>query len=210
MAVNPTTPAAFWDQVYAADDYRYGTRPNAFLEAQVGALRPRGDVLCLGDGEGRNGVWLATQGFGVTTVEQSARAVAKAQALAARSGVRVNAIQATLPDWPIARQSFDAVVLIFLHLPPGLRERVHADASLALRPGGVIVHEAFTPAQLGRPSGGPTSAAALQTAALLRTDFAALEIELLEERETVLAEGPGHHGPAAVVHLLARRRLRSG
>lgn len=206
MAVNPTTPAAFWDQVFADAEYRYGKTPNAFLAAHAGAIRPGGDVLCLGDGEGRNGVWLATQGFRVTSVDQSTRALEKTRLLAAERHVRVNAVQAALPDWKLPKLSFDAVVLIFLHLLPGVRERVHAAAAEALRPGGVILHEAFTPAQLGRPSGGPSVAAALQTAELLRRDFAALEIELLEECETELAEGAGHAGPAAVVHLLARRR----
>ncbi len=204
MAVTPANPAAFWDQMFADAAYRYGKSPNAFLAAHAAAIAPGGDVLCLGDGEGRNGVWLATQGFRVTSLDQSARAVEKIRMLAAERGVRVNALQGTLPDWEIPKASFDAVVLIFLHLPPGLRERVHAAAALALRPGGWIVHEAFTPAQLGRPSGGPTVAASLQTAALLRTDFEALAIELLEECETELAEGAGHAGPAAVVHLLAR------
>ncbi len=205
MAVTPVSPAAFWDQMFADAEYRYGRAPNAFLAAHAHAIRPGGDVLCLGDGEGRNGVWLATQGFRVTTVDQSERAVEKTRMLAADRHVHVNAIHATLPDWEIPKESFDAVVLVFLHLPPPLRERVHAAAAGALRQGGVIVHEAFTPAQLGRPSGGPRDAAMLQTAALLRRDFAALEIELLEERETELAEGTGHAGPAAVVHLLARR-----
>lgn len=50
---------SFWDQQFGADGYKYGTQPNAFLVAQAHRLKPGGDVLVPGDGEGRNGVWLA-------------------------------------------------------------------------------------------------------------------------------------------------------
>ncbi|NOR24133.1 MAG: hypothetical protein GQ542_07010 [Desulforhopalus sp.] len=38
--------------------FAYGTEPNDFLAASLQLLPPTGTVLCLGDGEGRNGVFL--------------------------------------------------------------------------------------------------------------------------------------------------------
>jgi SAM-dependent methyltransferase len=145
----------------------------------------------------------------VTCLDQSAAGLAKARRLAAGRGVEIETIHATLPDRALPEREFDAVVLIFLHLAPDLRRQVHAAAARALAPGGVVLLEAFTPDQLGRPSGGPPSRERLQTAADLRADFATLAIERLEELETTLDEGPGHSGPAAVVRLLARQLSRA-
>jgi 2-polyprenyl-3-methyl-5-hydroxy-6-metoxy-1,4-benzoquinol methylase len=206
-----TDAAKFWDAAYAGDTWRYGKEPNAFLAAQVraGAICSGGAVLALGDGEGRNGVWLAAQGFRVTSVDQSAEAVRKVRALATERGVSVDVVQATLPEWEIPSGAFDAVVLIFMHMLPHLRPLVHAAAVRGLRPGGVVILEAFTPAQLGNPSGGPPTAEALQTAEILRADFAALDLAILEETETFLDEGVGHAGKANVVRMLARRAAPS-
>lgn len=197
--------AEFWDRVYAGDAYRFGSEPNAFLAERAGAIEPGGSVLCLGDGEGRNGVWLARRGFRVTSLDQSAVAARKCAALATRFGVELEVVIGRLPDYPLPEASFDAVALIFLHLPPDVRRAVHALAARALRPGGLVILEAFTPAQLGRPSGGPPTRERLQTAADLAQDFAGLDLLLLEETETELAEGDGHRGPAAVVRMVARK-----
>jgi hypothetical protein len=75
----------------------------------------------------------------------------------------------------------------------------------ALRPGGVLLLEGFTPAQLAYTSGGPKDPAMLFTAAMLQADFATLEIEMLEEQLVVLNEGPYHQGEAAVIRLIARK-----
>jgi SAM-dependent methyltransferase len=206
--LKPSDAAKFWDTAYAGDDYRYGKEPNAFLAAQVraGAIRPGGRVLAIGDGEGRNGVWLASEGFRVTSLDQSPQAIRKIRALAAERGVAIEAVLAKVPDWEIPAASFDAVVLVYVHMDPRVRPLVHAAAARGLRPGGVVILEAFTPAQLGNPSGGPASAAVLQTADMLRGDFAGLDLAILEETETMLDEGVGHAGKANVVRMLARRR----
>ncbi|ACJ00509.1 SAM-dependent methyltransferase [Rhodospirillum centenum] len=197
--------SSFWDERFATDGFVYGTEPNAFLTAQASLLAPGGRVLLPGDGEGRNGVWLAERGLEVLAVDSSAVGLAKAERLARERGVRIATAVADLAawDWPEAR--FDAVVVIFLHLPPDCRARVHAAMARSLRPGGVLILETFRPAQLGRASGGPKDPALLYDADMLRRDFAGLEILLLEEADPALDEGPFHRGPAATVRLVARR-----
>ena len=196
-----------WDERFAKDGYAYGTRPNRWLEAQAGHLRAGGRVLCLGEGEGRNAVWLAERGHAVEAIDGSAVGLAKAQALAARQGVTIATTVADLADFVPAPAAYDAVVLVYLHLPPALRAVVHARAAAALRPGGLLVLEAFTPAQLGFTSGGPRQADMLYTAELLRADFPGLAWEPLVEEELELDEGPLHQGRAAVVRALGRRAL---
>ena len=198
-------PTTFWDAKFEGQDYKYGTRPNAFLVDQSWRLKPGARILVPGDGEGRNGVWLAEQGHSVVTVDASPRGIQKATKLALDRGVRLNASCADLRDWAWPTAVFDVVVATFLHLPPAHRPRLHQSMVQALVPGGLVLLEAFTPDQLRHRSGGPKAPSLLYATDLLREDFAAAEILELEETETVLAEGPYHEGIAAVVRLVARR-----
>ena len=75
--------AAMWDARYEPAPYAYGEAANAFLVAQAPRLERGMRALVPGDGEGRNGVWLAEQGLVVDTLDLSAQGVAKARRLAA-------------------------------------------------------------------------------------------------------------------------------
>ena len=194
-----------WDQRYAGDDYFYGTEPNDFLRASVARL-PRGSVLCIGDGEGRNGVWLAEQGYTVTSVDGSAVGLEKARKLATRRGVTLTAVCADLAVFDIGDTRWRAVVSIFCHLPSALRRDVYARVQRGLAPNGVVLLESYTPAQLGRGTGGPPVADMLVDLAALRADFADLEVLHGVEIERNVLEGQGHRGRSAVVQFIARRR----
>ena len=190
----------FWDERYAAPGFAYGIGPNRWLEARASDIRPGGRVLSLGEGEGRNAVWLAEQGFSVDAVDASAVGLEKARELAARRGVRIRTQVDDLATYRPDPGAYDALVLVFVHLPPTIRSLVHAAGARALRPGGVLIIEAFTPSQLGRPSGGPRQADLLYEVATLRSDFPGVDWQVLEEAEIELDEGPFHRGTAAVVH----------
>ena len=84
----------FWDQNFSAPGYKYGTAPNAFLADQATRLQVPSDVLLPGDGEGRNGVWLAQQGHHVTAVDSSRVGLDKAKALAQERGVNISTVLA--------------------------------------------------------------------------------------------------------------------
>jgi 2-polyprenyl-3-methyl-5-hydroxy-6-metoxy-1,4-benzoquinol methylase len=194
-----------WDERYSAEAFVFGTEPNRWLASQAPRIAPGGRVLCLGEGEGRNAVWLAGQGFRVEAVDGSAVGLEKARRLAAERGVAIGTTVMDLADFRPGPDPFDAVVLVFLHLPPGLREAVHRAAEASLRPAGVMIVEGFTPEQLPLTSGGPKQPDMLYTAALLRGDFAGISWDVLEESRVELDEGPGHQGPAAVVRGLGLR-----
>lgn len=203
------SPAArFWDQMFTGDEYRYGKEPNAFVAEQLPVHAVQGGrVLCVGDGEGRNGVWCASRGFDTVAMEPSTAGVARIRALAAEKGVTLTVVQDLMPSSQLTPGSFDAVVLSFIHVPPVARPAFHAACVDALKPGGVIVLEAFTPAQIhnSRKSGGPAIVDMMFTAELLAADFAALEIIVLAEQTVELNEGAGHSGEADVVRLVARK-----
>ncbi len=210
MADGVLRGAAMWDERYRAEPYAYGLEPNAFLTAQRQRLRAGMNALAPGDGEGRNGVWLAAQGLNVDTLDLSAHGVAKARRLADERGVSINAIMADALQWDWPEAWYDLVALIFLHLVEPERRALHRKALAALRPGGILVLEAFRPEQIERQAagarGGPRDAALLYAPESLGADFAEQEILLLEAAEAPMEEGHLHVGMSAVVRALVRKR----
>lgn len=199
------TPAEMWESRYGGDDFLYGTEPNGFMADAVADLGP-GDVLCLADGEGRNGVHLASLGHRVTSVDLTEAGMAKAARLARERGVELTTVVADLADHDLGTQRWDLIVSIFAHTPPAVRRRVHGALATALRPGGRFVLEAYTPDQIGRGTGGPPVPELTMTLDGLREELAGLDIELGRETVRPVVEGSGHTGDGAVVQVIARRR----
>ncbi|MCW8085918.1 class I SAM-dependent methyltransferase [Sabulicella glaciei] len=188
-----------WDERYGAGEWLFGDRPNDYLRAQSWRFPARGEALALGDGEGRNGTFLAGCGLDTLSVDWSPVAVARAAELARARGVPLRTAVADLArwDWPEAR--FDVIAWIFLHLPPEDRAAVAAGTVRALRPGGLLVLEGFSPAQSGRRSGGPREPALLWTRAAAEDAFGALTLLECTEGTVKLDEGPKHQGEAEVL-----------
>ncbi len=193
-------PQKMWDERFAQAEPVYGEHPNAYLCAQAHRLTPGCKILVPGDGYGRNGIWLAKQGFQVTTIDLSPVGVERARNAAQAAGLAMSIEEADLATWTWPVGGFDAVASIFLHLPPDLRPQIHGQMLAALKPGGLLIIEAFTPAQLLHSSGGPKQLELLYTTEILQKDFAGAEALELMEVETDLDEGRLHRGRAAVVH----------
>lgn len=201
-----TSPLNAWDQRFAEPGYKYGTEPNAFLRAQAARLQPASRVLVPGDGEGRNGVWLAGQGHAVTSVDASAVGLQKARGLAASRGVALSTELADLSEWTPETASVDALILIYTHLPGAIRQGAHRRLAQGLKPGGWLILEAFHPAQLAHSSGGPKDTDMLYTPHQLDEDFAGLLSPVLAwHGEVSLDEGSGHQGLAHVTRWLGQR-----
>jgi SAM-dependent methyltransferase len=193
-----------WDHRYSNDSYAYGTQPNTFLVSMREEL-PNGRVLCLGEGEGRNAVWLAQQGWEVTAVDSSRVGLEKARRLADARGVEITTKFADLAEFTIELEHWDAIVSIFCHLPAGLRRNVHRRCVRGLRTGGMMLLEAYSPAQLEYETGGPPSAELMMDAGELSKEFSGLEFLHLQELVREVHEGEYHNGPGAIVQLLARK-----
>lgn len=198
--------AATWNQRYASEDFLFGQEPNDYLRAQAPLLATGGRVLCVADGDGRNSVWLARQGMRVDAFDISDVAVAKARQRAAQAGVAVNYSVADCDHWPWPRQTYDAVVAIFVQFAdPAMRERLFAAMVESLKPGGLLILQGYTPAQLEYRTGGPPILSHLYTADMLRGALTALQLIELREYEAVLSEGKQHCGRSALVGLVGRR-----
>jgi SAM-dependent methyltransferase len=195
-----------WNARFAAPEYVFGTEPNAFLAAQAARLRPAMSALCVADGEGRNGVWLARQGLRVTAFDFSAEGIAKARRLAAQAGVDVDYRQCDAAQWDWTAARYDVVVAIFVQFAgPALRAAMFDGMVRALAPGGLLIVQGYGPRQLEYATGGPKNLENLYTEELLRDGFASLEILHLAAHDDVIGEGDGHRGMSALVDMVARK-----
>lgn len=208
MAMGDIDQEQLWSARYGAvgEEYLFGTAPNAFLQRQAARLKPGLSALSVADGEGRNSVWLAEEGLAVTAVEISPVALHKARRLAASRRVAVDFIQADLMrwDWPLA--AFDVVAAIFIQfVGPTEREVLFARLGAALKPGGLLLLQGYTPKQLEYGTGGPSAVENLYTEDLLVQAFADFELLELRSHEAQLEEGCAHRGMSALIDLVARK-----
>jgi len=202
---------AHWSARYraAGDDYLFGTAPNRFLASQAERFAADMAVLSIADGEGRNAVWLAEQGCRVTATEISAVALEKAAKLARGRHVTVDFVQADILNWAWPDAEYDAVVGIFIQFAtPAERPRQLAGMKQAVKPGGLLFLQGYTPKQLEYRTGGPSAVENLYSESLLGEIFGDWEILLLREHEDTIEEGSAHIGRSALIDLVARRPQR--
>ena len=187
-------------------DYVFGKGPNYFL-ASCEALLPRsGTALAVADGEGRNGVWLASKGLDVTSLDFSETGQEKAAALAAERGVTMTLVHADVHSWAYPDAAFDVVVEIFTQFSsPAERARKWAGMRKALKPGGLLILQGYTPKQLQYGTGGPKEPENLYTRQMLETAFGDFHDLAFVEEELEMQEGSRHAGMAAVIGLTARK-----
>ncbi len=182
-----------WDRRFSGSDFIYGTEPAGFLADNVELLPAKGRALDVAAGEGRNAVFLARHGLEVEAVDISEVGLEKAQRLADAAGVTIRTIVADLEDYSIPKQRYDVVVVINY-----LERDLIDDLKSALRPGGLVIYETYTVAQLDIPDAHHLRREYLLEPGELRTMFE--EFEILEYTETA----DDHE---AVASLIARKPL---
>lgn len=193
-----------WDERFSEPGFAYGTEPNDFLRENSARL-PKGNVLCLAEGEGRNAVFLAENGFDVTAVDQSKIGLEKAEKLAKERNVTIKIIHADLADFEIEPNAWNAIVSLWAHLPPALRRQIHRKVVNGLQTGGAFLLEAYTPKQVEFGTGGPNREQIERTMTLeaLREDLNGLQFEIAHETTRDVREGKYHNGRSAVLQILA-------
>lgn len=194
----------FWNKRYGAEEYAYGIEANLFFKQQLRLLSP-GRLLLPGEGEGRNAVHAARNGWTVHAVDYSEEGRKKALSLATKRGVSITYVVTDLATYEAAQNTFDVAAFIFVHFPPDQRKLIHARAIGALKPGGVLIIEAFAESQLMRDTGGPRSAELLYSMDDLLDDVSGMEILHSESLTTDILEGPFHNGAADVHRLVVRK-----
>lgn len=194
-----------WEARYAASAQLFGTEPSELLRALTPYYTSGMTALALGDGEGRNGLWLAQRGLEVLSIDLSATALSRSRERARTLGLHIETCCHDLLQWDWPAATFDLITLIFVHLPPPARQQIHSAIIRALKPGGIVAIEAFHKDQLQQNSGGPQVPELLYDCPLLQRDFASLSVIRLEKRSTRVLMNGIDQGSGTVVHFAARK-----
>jgi cyclopropane fatty-acyl-phospholipid synthase-like methyltransferase len=199
----------FWNERFDKEEFIFGKEPNEYLVEKANQYLKTGDkVLCIADGEGRNGVWLAKQGMQVVGFDASDIALAKAKQFAKDHQVEVEYSFSDTDSFIWHANIYDAVIGIFIQFAdPAMRKRIFQKTYETLKPGSLFILQGYTPKQLEYKTGGPSLIEHLYTEELIRDlaqDFNILE---LHSYEKVLSEGPRHTGMSAILGLVAQKPI---
>jgi len=195
-------PMPDWDAKYNTDEYIFGTRPNRFLVECASGLTP-GKALSLGEGEGRNAIYLAGLGFEVTAVDLSAIGLKKAQRLAKHNALTLTTIHADLNDYAIIPNQWDVIICFFVHILPEHRAALHRKVAAGLRPGGVYILEGFSPEQMKYAKRGPDNPGQLYDLQAIRHELDGLEFTIARQVERLLDDTEPEQGVCAVTQVMA-------
>jgi SAM-dependent methyltransferase len=190
-----------WDERYSESDFAYGTAPNEFLVSVVDSI-PKGRILSLAEGEGRNAVYLASLGYEITGVDGSEVGLRKAQDLAADRGVTICTIHADLSGFQIEPEQWDGIIAFYCHVPSAIRIPLHQAVVRGLKTGGVFALEAFSKEQINYGTGGPPTLDMLMDLDDLKQELAGLEFVSSVQKEREVREGSRHTGLASVIQIL--------
>lgn len=195
-----------WEDRYKnSADYLFGKDPAHILRENPWARAGATNALCVGDGEGRNAVFLAECGFEVSSFDLSPTAAQRARALAVAEDVSIDAYVSEWNDWDFSRQ-FDLVVAVFVQFTgPDERPKQFADLQQATKPGGRLILHGFRPEQVELGTGGPPTAENMYTEEMLADAFKGWNILRLASYEREQTSGTAHVGNAALIDLIAER-----
>lgn len=200
----------FWNDRYSQQAFAYGTQPNVFFKQELDKLE-KGTVLLPAEGEGRNAVYAAKQGWKSFACDISSKGKIKAQKLAAVNEVSLDYSVGDFGSLSYQDDFFDAIALIYAHFPAEKKALSHGLIDQYLKAGGTVILEAFSKNHLKFNSlnskvGGPRDIDMLYSMEEIQNDFPDYEVLILEEKETELNEGQFHVGLASVVRFVGRKR----
>lgn len=200
----------FWNERYSREEFAYGEKPNQYLKDKLSALPP-GTILLPAEGEGRNAVYAAKNGWVVSAFDQSEAGKRKAMLLAEKNAVNIDYLVSDVETTGYSEQSFDALALIYAHFPADVRKKYHQQLGGYLKKGGILIIEAFSKEhtknqQLNPSAGGPRDTSALYDIAAIQSDFKGYEFKEALATDIELQEGNHHLGQAGVIRIFAIKK----
>lgn len=200
----------FWDERYVKDDYAYGKDPNEYLKAKL-SFSKSGKILFPAEGEGRNAVFAAKNGWDVSAFDISTEAKTKALKLAKEEGVEINYQTTHSPDLPFRKEEFDAIALIYAHFPPPVRKEYFSRLKQLLKKGGKVIFEGFASRhpeyqKMNPGVGGPKTEEMLFSEKEIREAFQECDFQEFYEGEIELDEGKFHKGKGWVIRFVAEKK----
>jgi SAM-dependent methyltransferase len=168
-----------WDERYASSELVWSAGPNRFLPAEVAGSAP-GRALDLACGEGRNAIWLASEGWSVTGVDFSGVALDKARRIAHDRGVDVDWVLADVRTYEPQARTYDLVILFYLQLPGPELAAVLRHAEQAVAPQGTLLVVGHDSTNLTEGYGGPKDPAVLYGPDDVTSALTSVEVERAE------------------------------
>jgi len=187
-----------WDARYLDQKYVYGKAPNAFFKDKIKDLT-KGKILLPAEGEGRNAVYAAGLGWDVSAFDFSDQARVKALDLARENNLKIEYKVHDIEGADYEKDAFDMLALVYAH--NSNRKDNHRRLLKFLKPGGMLLIEAFSKAQIELNTGGPKSIDMLFSVEDLKDDFSELTELKVWEEQIDLNEGEFHKGQSAVIRL---------
>jgi len=126
-----------WNEKYDTEIYLFGEKPIPFLVDNIHILK-KGKALDVAMGEGRNGVYLAMQGFDVTGLDISEKGLEKAHALAAKNNVTIQTKVVDLENIEFEPNSYDLILCTYY-----MDRELYKKFRDALKPGGMLLIETY-------------------------------------------------------------------
>lgn len=197
ISSHPNTDPSYWNERYQDDFFAYGQEPNEFLKSNWHHAT-KGRALCLADGEGRNGVFLAQMGFEVTCLDFSVEGQKKALALAQNKGVTICYEITDLNHYDLQASSWDLIASIFFQPSTSTRQRLYSQLHRSLRPNGVFILECKFEHNLDRNNRYPGVQA-------LSQEIGPLTVTHALEATRYLNEGVYHQGEQRTSQICAVR-----
>ncbi len=196
-----------WEERYSkSDDYLFGKTPARFLSENPGWFCPGQRGLSVADGEGRNSIFMASQGLEMTAFDMSETAVTRAKDLALQQGVSASFNVSDWDSWNWDAPGYDLLAAIFIQFAgPSERGKQFANIKAAVKPGGILMLHGYRPEQIKLGTGGPPFVENMYTDEILRKYFGNWHIERLASYERDVQEGRGHSGKSALIDLIARK-----
>lgn len=194
----------FWNKKFGREEYLYGKRINTFIESVCEKFSKNKEVLCVGEGEGRNAVHLAKLGFKVSALDSSDFGFIKLNAFAKAQSVEIKNICCDIKEWKDSKK-YAAIVASYFHIEDEDKKNVFSVLEDALEKDGYLVLEVFSKNQINYSSGGPKDIDLLYDVKGLKEIFKNSIIHTLEETLTTLDEGNGHQGEASVIRLILQK-----
>lgn len=194
-----------WNERFSKEGYAYGGEANEFLKNTINLL-PKGRILCLGEGEGRNALFLAMAGYNVTAVDISEVGLQKTRKRAEEKNVTIQTIQADLTEFDLGNEEWQGIVSIYCHLHKKDRITLHRQCVKALSKNGVFIMESYSTNQLKYETGGPKILDLLLDLKEVKDELNDLEFKIAREREREIIEGDYHTGMGSVIQIAAVKK----
>ncbi|WP_331775359.1 class I SAM-dependent methyltransferase [Sulfurospirillum sp. 1612] len=195
-----------WNRKFNSETFLYGLEANNFIKTNYPIIPKNSKILCLGEGEGRNALFLAQQGFDVTALDASDVGLNKVERLAKEHHVDIHLKHLLISQWE-DHDTYDAIASTYMHLHANEQKEMFQKIITALRVGGYFIAEFFSTSQLNFTSGGPKNVDLLYRLDSLYQIFSALPCEIykLSQERIFLQEGPAHNGEASVIRIIIKK-----